>query len=83
MSSTTSTTRSQELANFFEEQDSAIEDLLTAIGYDALRSYREGNHEWLSEDLRAYKTQLEGLLRSARYFKEVYDLKARKERGEY
>lgn len=77
------TTRSQELADFFEAQEIELQGLLTAIGLDALQAYKDGNHEWLDYDLKAYRSQLGATLGVARHFRAVYDLKARKERGEY
>jgi hypothetical protein len=80
--SNTTTTRTQELAKFFEAQVYDLESLLRSIDIDANLAYEQGHQEWLDYDLKEYRKQLGATLGSARYFRSVYDLKARKERGE-
>jgi hypothetical protein len=81
--STTRTTRTQELAELFELQEMVLENLLSAIADDARLAYTEGHAEWQNYDLKGYRSQLGALLGAARYFKADYDLKVRKESGEY
>jgi hypothetical protein len=80
--SNTTTTRTQELAEFFEAQVYELEGLLEAIAIDANLAYERGHQEWSDFDLKDYRKQLGATLSTARYLKSVYDLKARKERGE-
>ncbi len=80
--SNTTTTRTQELAEFFEAQVYELEGLLEAIAIDANLAYEQGHQEWLGYDLKEYRKQLGATLGTARHFRAVYDLKARKERGE-
>jgi hypothetical protein len=80
--SNTTTTRTQELADFFEAQVYELEGLLRSIDIDANLAYEQGHQEWLGYDLKEYRKQLGATLGTARYFRSIYDLKARKERGE-